>query len=602
MSDILTRLLLKTDDFDRNLSRAKQNVGSFEGKITGMASKAGAGLLRLAGGIGVAMTAAEGFNKVMSSSQVLSDEYNRTMDGLKGSVDEFFYSIGSGDWTNFFNGLDGIIQRAREAYDALDQLGNTRISFSLFDMKNQSALQESMAVLKDKNATKEQIREAKELGKRALDDQLEIVGQYKRRSIEAMQALVAQSTGLNKADVSLMNFEKTLRLDVSATGDADKARLKAQYEEYVRKVKEVRDKNTSIQTITAGGLLPTISKTLDEESYNRDLAPLLKQYEDAIYYNGLLNKKTDEQLTSVKDIVMASYQADKNYQSMVKSFNRASQGNQNVGGGGKAKKEVEIVPSGSFAELDKLISGKKKELSVAVSDDSRFHIQKELDGMVSKRRWMEIEVKFRKFEEKGGLEKDMGKVRDAIKAMGKVPELPKRLVPFTKKDVKNNNDYANSLYSVGYAFGSLSSMSAQFNNDGLSFMFGMMGNIAQMVTQLNALTIANGVASASKLPFPASLAAMATVVATVGSIFASLPKFADGGIIGGGSFFGDNLIARVNSGEMILNQRQQSNLFKMIDGKQGSGTIEITGGISKVRGSDIYLSLKNYMKTTGKKL
>ena len=47
----------------------------------------------------------------------------------------------------------------------------------------------------------------------------------------------------------------------------------------------------------------------------------------------------------------------------------------------------------------------------------------------------------------------------------------------------------------------------------------------------------------------------------------AIPKFADGGIIGGNSFIGDNMIARVNSGEMILNNRQQKNLFNLLDGR-----------------------------------
>jgi hypothetical protein len=42
------------------------------------------------------------------------------------------------------------------------------------------------------------------------------------------------------------------------------------------------------------------------------------------------------------------------------------------------------------------------------------------------------------------------------------------------------------------------------------------------------------------------------------------PKFATGGIVGGSSYTGDNVIARVNSGEMILNFEQQKKLFDML--------------------------------------
>ena len=64
MSDIITRLLLKTNDFDANLNRAKGSVNSFQGGISSMAKTAGAGIMKFAGTIGVAVSAYEGFNKV----------------------------------------------------------------------------------------------------------------------------------------------------------------------------------------------------------------------------------------------------------------------------------------------------------------------------------------------------------------------------------------------------------------------------------------------------------------------------------------------------------------------------------------------------------
>lgn len=60
----------------------------------------------------------------------------------------------------------------------------------------------------------------------------------------------------------------------------------------------------------------------------------------------------------------------------------------------------------------------------------------------------------------------------------------------------------------------------------------------------------------------AGAAALATVVASI----SSMGGFATGGVVGGGSTFGDKKFARVNSGEMILNKFQQASLFKMIDG------------------------------------
>lgn len=111
-------------------------------------------------------------------------------------------------------------------------------------------------------------------------------------------------------------------------------------------------------------------------------------------------------------------------------------------------------------------------------------------------------------------------------------------------------------------------------------------------------------ASAASLPFPWNIVAIGGAIAAAIAAFAVIPKFAGGGIVTGGPSSGDKILARVNAGEMILNGRQQSNLFEAINsGKIGSSQGQsVHIGFDKVRGSDIYLSLKNYMKSTGKKL
>jgi hypothetical protein len=73
--------------------------------------------------------------------------------------------------------------------------------------------------------------------------------------------------------------------------------------------------------------------------------------------------------------------------------------------------------------------------------------------------------------------------------------------------------------------------------------------------------MANGVKSAMSLPFPANLAAAATVIAGLATIIGQIKaamggSFAQGGIVGGGKYYGDKNIVNVDSGEMILNRGQ----------------------------------------------
>lgn len=74
----------------------------------------------------------------------------------------------------------------------------------------------------------------------------------------------------------------------------------------------------------------------------------------------------------------------------------------------------------------------------------------------------------------------------------------------------------------------------------------------------------------------------------------SIPKFATGGIVGGSSMIGDNILVGVNSGEMILNRRQQANLFNLLDGKYTPNTATNQNVKFTISGKDLVATLNNY--------
>lgn len=164
--------------------------------------------------------------------------------------------------------------------------------------------------------------------------------------------------------------------------------------------------------------------------------------------------------------------------------------------------------------------------------------------------------------------------------------------------------------SMGNAFSSLGQIFSAVGDESAAAVMEMvtttLDGVAQVIPQIMALiaakqgeAMASGTASAAKLPFPANIAAiaatMATIISTFAGIIAATQKFANGGIVGGSSFYGDKVIARLNSGEMVLNKRQQANLFKAIDnGIFDSGRMENANITFKLKGSDIYGSLKNF--------
>ncbi len=76
----------------------------------------------------------------------------------------------------------------------------------------------------------------------------------------------------------------------------------------------------------------------------------------------------------------------------------------------------------------------------------------------------------------------------------------------------------------------------------------------------------------------------------------ALQAFANGGIVKGGTTVGDNVLVRANKGEMVLNQRQQNNLFKAIDQNRMSTTSESGQVEFIIKGDKLYGVMKNYEK------
>jgi hypothetical protein len=152
------------------------------------------------------------------------------------------------------------------------------------------------------------------------------------------------------------------------------------------------------------------------------------------------------------------------------------------------------------------------------------------------------------------------------------------------------------LQGVSRAFSAMSSAASSFGQDGIAAVLTSMGAITEMVGELKALAAAEAVAGASKLPFPASIPAIATALATVISAFTSISNFAEGGIVPG-SNFQDGIVARVSSGEMFINQADQKKLYDQIHSGQTGG-----GGTTRsvITGEQIVTVVNNHFRRIGR--
>ena len=315
-----------------------------------------------------------------------------------------------------------------------------------------------------------------------------------------------------------------------------------------------------------------------------------------------------------------------------------------------------IAPKGSLADLDNKISKKKQELSFAVKPEDLVRINEELDTLTSQKRYIELYMKEggKSIQDQvngsivdakvdvsaNDLNSLHAKWQQAIEASDEYQaklreiqeqdrkELLSRQVDAVADGMSQLSNSASYLNNLGESFNNCSNaldyFSAAINTvvEGFQVYKGVVEAIntlnelfaststaaasadtaatSQEVANSSAKTaassgeaIAGATASGAKMPFPLNLVAIAAGVAAVIAALATISgSFADGGIIQGANTHGDQLLARVNAGEMILNGSQQRNLFNLLDGGTGSnmsGQVEF-----KISGSALKGVLRNY--------
>ena len=152
-----------------------------------------------------------------------------------------------------------------------------------------------------------------------------------------------------------------------------------------------------------------------------------------------------------------------------------------------------------------------------------------------------------------------------------------------------------SIDNVGSAFSSLAQITEDetFNTAGViaQAVANMSLSFAEALKNSKSFTVWDWIATGTM-----GLAQLLTMISSI----KSAQGYAEGGIINGHSYTGDKLLARVNSKEAILNERQQERALELMDNNVSyvyNNVVHVTGII---KGTDIYLTQKNVEKLLAK--
>lgn len=313
--------------------------------------------------------------------------------------------------------------------------------------------------------------------------------------------------------------------------------------------------------------------------------------------------------------------------------------NTNRGGGGGGRNtnntNTEIIPKGSLAELEKELSAARKAASLAVGEEAynqametvskiedkignfKFNSYKNAENSPIK----DNDLSKMKMPKNGVLGVSLGlpkkdEMDDFAKTIADSMEKVREETQRTEEEFKNLTDSIRNQYGGQIAdFATRFAELAKFIQDGGSTTEAaaaglvMLGDSLQTIAGNGAIAKAGAVMAAigqCVLGFATASAQAAALgpfgwlafvgagLGTLATMISTIQGFSNGGIIGGATTSGDMQLARVNAGEMILNNSQQARLFDLLDG--GAAMIGNTQGKVdfRISGQALVGTLKNY--------
>ena len=606
MADLYTRLKIDDSQYTKKLKEAEWRVKKFEDGAKSFGKGVIGGFTKMAAIAGVAGGAMETFDKFVNASQTTGDAWAGVVAQMKSSVDNFFYALNTGDFSGFSMGLERIRQQAQDTYDALDQLGNVRISYGYLGGKTDAEISKMRAIAMDESLTQQQRSEALAEWKSLVDNKKEMAINASEAAQDALYKMVAEGTMLDAASVTQEDYDRILALDLknAAFRDKEKQQLEEQYEIY-QKLNAIQQKRKDGNIYDDQGRAISVAKAEASivEDTEKKQAELALQYKDAILYNKLLVKIKDEELEATVAIARESDAMLKNVYDNQNQLNRASKRVTNsLKATTKASKET--AAQGSLQWYSDEINRLKKELQAETNVSVIAAIQKDIDALEAQKLRFNAEIYF----EQHGLPSELA-APELSAPKFKMPEKLEPIEVFEADQIDRVEEMSQAMTGFGAIMNSVNQITAEGGAAWIGYAANVLNAVAMAIPQIMALTAVEEVEAQTKAKGAAAGAAKSVAsipivgpimaVAAIASVMAaltSLPKFKDGGIVAGGQVVGDKVPILVNSGEMVLNRNQQANLFDMLD-KGGSSQPQVVMLNPRIRGTDIELALENVNKS-----
>lgn len=591
MSESLSELEQRIKQTKTELYSAKESIGGFTDALDKLAGKFGLNLKQLTGWGAVisGVTAALKVTKAaFLASETNVDEWGRTVEAAESVYNSFLQTLNNGDFSGFLSRIQDVITKARDAYGALDELQTRGGIVNSERLRIQARQTELKAIIRRQGADSD-------AGKAAQTELKQLEGQLSK----------AYKTEEN------LNYNAFRQKVDERLQEAGINLNKKSYDFLMRSFSD----DAVFETLkrNANG-----AKSPGRDTYTVDSSnPLnLKKVDTRNTEQKLLDLFTDEWRKEYKPLLDASFSARNSAASSMlgdarylREGSSSGGGRYGGGGGGAAVKPLNIkLPKTDFTTnlyAPNEIANNWRESLAGVVDDFYNNIKAKRAFMVNT------------FAELNGIDllldidetSTNAQLQEAIDEinlyMGDHPiklnfatgdlENADNLATIGKNTKEAWKEAAQAVQSVGSAF-------AQIEDPAVK----AVGTVTQAIA-----SIAFGFAQAASAKDTTSsgwawlgwLAAGATAMATTISMIHSLTGYAEGGMVKGNSYSGDNILATngsqligLNAGEIVLNRAQSANIAGQL---QNSGNAEI-GGLPYTTGEKIVMGVNNWGRRNGK--
>lgn len=543
---------------DNGMSGVLDTIAGKIGIPTEMFTKLGVA----AAGVGAAIKVA---TDAFKQNEELMDDWGRLTESATAIYDGFLNALNTGDLSGFFRNMDDIVLSAQKAYDALDELG----TFNAFNQINKEAAKtnfnQAVADYREGKVSREDAQAAAE----ALKQELEAQADKERAAYEAAVEKLAATRGVNA--------EMLLKA------------LSGKYGDYAA-LKETEMPTKSVYNSSTRSFNDVIDygAATDEQKLGE-----------------MLRKFTDDELNAIQALGAQAQRTATEVAQIDKQMVRLLGTSKKTG---ELVKAEEVLPEGSIAELKARIAKLNKALEMAADQTTRDNIRLQIQALKDELEMMNADLTSIESEPVSldvalapnaadVLAVEMDKLRERlglepIQLGVQIGSDGKGTVDTAKQTEKAWMAAANAVSAIGGALQQIEDPSAKV----AGIVMQAVANIALGFAQA-AASPATGAAGVFGW-IAASTAGLATMLSTIAAIKSatSTNSFSGGGMVGGNSPSGDNIIARLNSGEGVLTANGVSNAKTLAEGSNIKDNLHLSTEIS---GTNLRVVLDNDNRSKG---